>query len=443
VTLLISAAVNYDDIAESLSAKVADISIAVSRIALLLGIIGTQNMFEVYANLHAQVFIFYRDVVAWYLERKLKRFIGSFNERLNLKYNEAAEKIHGYISEMEALARTANTAMLSTICKNMDEVKRNTLQTRQELAKSQMGASMHDMLFLHAESGNFCSMIGIGGKQYKLTLRPEHEPPSSSEPQPVPDIEASIVPERGFTPTQVQRLSREKALEQSAQLLPHVIGGEGYSLFKDGRFWIPDREVSPSLARWSSPQEPKARLWIGSPAASGGIPSSRAAAMTTAMAAWQSSARIVSHFCERPDMHRLLRGPRAEKASLIGLTYSLIRQLLQFRVPDDTFEISEEAMESLDGSEESWAVALSTFSDLLYATPQLEACIIDDLNMLSFSPLGEKWCTQILEILFEYQESCEHEFRVLLSTSGNATIIIQYFSIDEQVYIERNSGVLS
>jgi hypothetical protein len=95
-------------------------------------------------------------------------------------------------------------------------------------------------------------------------------------------------------------------------------------------------------------------------------------------------------------------------------------------------------MEALDGSDDSWGIALTVLRDLLRATPQLSACVIDDLNTLALST-GVDWCGEFLDVVFKHQQTCAHAFRVLLTTAGHSGIISEYFERDERVFVQRGA----
>jgi hypothetical protein len=418
---LITAAVNYDDIAETLSEQVANISAEVSVIVDTLGIIGTQGMYERYATLHAQVFLFYRDVIAWYLERKRGRFFKSFNEQLKGEYEKTIARISKSVSVLKSLNTNAQAAILRTILLNSNEQRREMLRQRQqprgEFDIQKIGVIMQDLMHAMVNS-RFVDLatVELRERGYTPSLEPGPEKP----------------------PIQNTVVSRAIALGQSDRLLQFVVGDEGQSLFQGGRFWVPEPETSPKLVKWMEQDGDQSRLWINSPLNPRGFPSSRAAAMTAVVAAWQSHEPIISHFCRRPKNNEVARSCNPDETGLIGLVYSLIVQLLQFHVQDDAFEASEGQIAALDGSEESWDVALRTFSDLLQATPQLSICVIDNLNVLALWA-GIQWCREFLDVLFDHQQTCGHAFRILLTTTGNSRVIPEYFERDERVFVQRGA----
>lgn len=417
VTLLISAAVNYDEIAETLSETVANIGAKVSSISELVEMIETQKMYERYAELHAHVFLFYRDVIAWYMQRKRERFFKSFNEQLQSGYKKAMERINDCIQALLLQVDVARLAIERTLLLGIEGLQREVFRQRQQLQVqsdiARAGLPMQNLLY----GMLYSKMIAVANGE--VEERRDNQ---------IQELEHPTVSEKS--------VDRATALAQSTQLLPFVVGDEGQSLFTDGRFWIPHAEASPKLVKWMDQHEDQSRLWISSPLPPRGFPSSRAGAMTAVVAAWQSPKPIISHFCERARLNDRTRDGGHAKLGLIGLVYSLIVQLLQFRVQDDAFKVSKGQMEALNGSDDSWKEALRTFSDLLQATPQLSICVIDDLNVLALSA-GMRWCTEFLDVLFEHQQTCGHAFRILLTTTGNSKIIPEYFERDERVYVQR------
>ncbi|KAJ4399968.1 hypothetical protein N0V91_009041 [Didymella pomorum] len=268
-------------------------------------------MCELYAEIHAQVFIFYRNTIAWYMERKRDRFVKSFNEQLKSGYATAVEKINECINALLVEAEVAQIAMQKAIFLGVRGLEREMLRQRQAPPSdiARVGIPMQNLLYTMLYSNS------------------------------------------------VELVNAEKETEDvllSASEQPPVI------------------ETTP------------------------------------------------------------------EKAGLIGLVYSLIIQLLQFRVEEDVLRISKEDMEALNGSDESWGIALGMLRSHLRATPQLSACVIDDLNMLALST-GVDWCEELLDVIFEHQQTCAHAFRVLLTTAGHSGIISEYFERDERVFVQRGA----
>jgi hypothetical protein len=178
-------------------------------------------------------------------------------------------------------------------------------------------------------------------------------------------------------------------------------------------------------------------LWIASPDVSETFPSSRAAALTALVAARHSEVPLISHFCERPRPTELCPGRDVEKVGLIGLIYSLIAQLLQFNVTNDSFRISEAQLLKLDGSDDSWSVAVEVFSYLWETTTKLSYCIIDGPNDLSFSG-GTEWCDDLLGVILKDRKSGP-PVRILLTTTGQSRVLPDHVPVDAQIFAVRGA----
>lgn len=395
------------------------IAAKLSSLVEIVDMIETQRMCELYAELHAHVFLFYRDAIAWYMERKRNRLFKSFNEQLKAGYEKAIERIRECMTALLLQTNVAKVAMTKVLLLDVQGLRREISQQRQEFqAQTELASAGIQMQnLLHAMV--YSKIVGTAGADIKA---------------------GSMVPaeESGSLVITSSSVNRAAAMDQSTLLRSFVVGDEGQSLFEDGRFWIPHADASAMLVRWMDRDTQRARLWIDSPIPERSAASSRAAAITTVVAAWQSKEPIISHFCTRPDIGSVPDDQMCEEVGLIGLVYSLIIQMLEFRIEGDTFVISKEKMNMLDGSNDSWNVALQTFSDLLRATPQVSICVIDDLNVLSLST-GVQLCTEFLDALFDHQQQCAHVFRVLLTTAGFCSVIPEYFDRDERVFVQQGA----
>ncbi|KAL2047537.1 hypothetical protein ABVK25_011395 [Lepraria finkii] len=126
------------------------------------------------------------------------------------------------------------------------------------------------------------------------------------------------------------------------------------------------RIVGPSLAADQSPMSLIALELIGSAA--------------------QLQIPTVSFFCELPHK-KLLEGRTAEVEALIALTYSLIRQPIEL-LPiqfTSTTHLSQQMLELLDRSLETWEVAMTALGELLDLSLSVLFCVIDN-----FQELGHK-----------------------------------------------------
>lgn len=421
LSLIISAATNHDEIAVTISETVANVAVKATRAAKILHVIKTQVMRELFSELYAQVFLFYRDALEWYTKSKTSRFIGSFNEKMVERYEKASGHIESCISEMYREANIASLAMLavvnSTTTELRDEAVRRRQQTPEGFSLTFAGQNMRDMLMaMHTSLCIEDSSANSDHGQGQQLL-----PPSSDS--------------RSVTPGS---LNRATARSLTTHLAHFVIGNEGHSLFNDGKFWLPDVDVSARLHEWMSEDTSSQTLWVSSPDTSQQFSTSRAAAMSTVVAAWQSEMPVISHFCERPRFAEIPEDRTVEEVGMIGLVYSLIIQLLEFNVENDKFETSKEVLKSLNGLDESWPVALALLSELLEATPHLSLCVIDGLHDLAFST-GAKWCGAFLSALIEHQRSHSGLFKVLITTSGQSRVLPDYIGIEDRIFAQRGA----
>lgn len=413
LALIVNAAVNHNDIAERLSEMVADIADKATRAASMVMIYRTKSFRELFSDLYAQVFLFYRDAIEWYAKSKVAKVFDSFNANLVKPYEKAAAKIENLVTEMYREAEVARSAQMAVLAENFeDELQRQRNQV----------TDRDDLVF--------------AGRQGRRLLMLMHDSAHLEEALPQSRanrlIEAAVEENSADDANDLLNRAETKAL--SSQLGPYVIGTEGPSLFKDGKFWLPDIDISIKLGDWMSPDTTLSILWITSPVSARDFPGSRAAALVALVAAWESGIPIISHFCARPYHGDLSQGRSVEKVGLIGLIYSLVIQLLQFNVKDDTFRASKDAFDKLDGTDGSWPDALALLRDLLQSTPQLQRCIIDGLNDLCFSS-GAEWCGAFLHMLLEHQKTTPG-FKILLTTTGQSRVLPQYVPVKDRILVQ-------
>jgi hypothetical protein len=411
LALIVNAAVNHNDIAEKLSEMVADIADKATRAASMVMIYRTQSFRELFSDLYAQVFLFYRDTIEWYAKSKVSKVFDSFNANLVKPYEKAAARIENLVTEMYREAMVARSAQMAVLAESFeDELQRQRGQV----------TDRDDLVF--------------AGRQGRRLLMLMHDS-AEALPQSKANRLIEAVVEEASADDADDLLNRAGTKALSSQLERYVVGTEGPSLFKDGKFWLPDIDISIKLGDWMSPDTPVSTLWITSPTAARGFPGSRAAALVALVAAWESSLPIISHFCARPYHGDLAQGRSVEKAGLVGLVYSLIVQLLQFNVKDDAFRTSKDAFDKLDGSDGSWTDALALLRDLLQSTPQLQRLIIDGLNDLCFSS-GSEWCAALLNMLLEHQRTATPGFKILLTTTGQSRVLPQYIEVKDRILVQ-------
>ncbi|EDU45003.1 hypothetical protein PtrSN002B_011279 [Pyrenophora tritici-repentis] len=413
--LIVTAAVNHDEISDTISETVTTITEKAGRASYILLNVRSKPARELYSELYAQVFLFYRDAIEWYMKSKTSRFFSSFNENLKGRYQSAAEKINAIIYEMHGLQNTAQFAYLRINLpeqQRLDEILHSRQQNRD--SSSLVWSGMHARRLLLS----LCDSASNEASNHSRVQYEEHR-------------DVSVPPQRDVVSNLINRAVAGKF---AARLKKWVIGSEGHSLLNEGSFWLPEVDIVWRLQEWIGNEPNSPTLWISSPEVSQvELSGSRAAALNALVAAWTAELPITSHFCERARYATLSEGQDVEKVGLIGLVYNLITQLLQFNFDNDEFEIPQPQVEALNGSDESWSQALDMLSALLKATPHLCICVIDGLNDLAFSG-GEKWCSDFLLMLFEHQRSCCGSFKILLTTSGQSRVLQEHVDVADHIF---------
>lgn len=115
----------------------------------------------------------------------------------------------------------------------------------------------------------------------------------------------------------------------------------------------------------------------------------------------QAKAPLISHICDKPREVDTHPSYTAEKAALMAIGYSLIRQLLEFNVESDKLVFTCEMMQKLDADDGQWESLLGLLADLLQNAPILRHCTIHGLNDLEWGS-GKQWCEQLLDVLFRH-----------------------------------------
>lgn len=164
------------------------------------------------------------------------------------------------------------------------------------------------------------------------------------------------------------------------------------------------------------------QLWISGPLEPQYSSSTKAASLAVITVALQHEVPFISYICEKPRAELRPEGANLERAGLLGTLYSLLYQLLQFNIEDQDVDLSEDRIQQLDGTEDSWPKGLDLLRDFLHHTPQLRHCIIHGLNSLDWSD-DTDWCCQLLDILLDHQEKPGTYVNLLLTTNGQSRVL--------------------
>ncbi|KAK2025668.1 hypothetical protein LX32DRAFT_50475 [Colletotrichum zoysiae] len=145
----------------------------------------------------------------------------------------------------------------------------------------------------------------------------------------------------------------------------------------------------------------------------------------------QSRTPVMSHFCElrRGQELRLGNGSKEEQ-SLVGLVYSLIRQLVELLPPvfEASSNFSAEKFDSLDGTIQCLHAALSTLTDLAGLMPGPVFCIIDGFHWLN-DRSTDNCLSEFVRVLRG------GPLKVLLSTTGRSVVLRTEIPRSETLYV--------
>ncbi|CAG8010643.1 unnamed protein product [Penicillium olsonii] len=146
---------------------------------------------------------------------------------------------------------------------------------------------------------------------------------------------------------------------------------------------VSDSSVVASLQQWAtSPRSQALAVGGTQPTAS----PSPVALISACYASFARQARlpVISHFCVLPTKE--VKGLTIHQQGLIALTYSVIRQLVDWLPPvvdsDAVLDLSAERFRQLDGTLASWKAALSLVDTLLQSAPPLLVFIVDGLDAI-------------------------------------------------------------
>lgn len=289
----LQAAKNHSDIGTALSESVASISDKVTTCSSLVQIIRTRRLRRKLAHIYSHMFEFYKDAIGWYLRSRVSRAFGSFNENLKQRFDDAVGHIDDRITELYREASVSKTAMTAIILGELSDL-------RSEIRRQRPNYRHHDTAAGH----RMIVMLGSSWRENRFREGMlESSRPTRPEIGPGPRVQE--VP--------ASFISRAKAREHSAAIEGFIIGDEGTGFLATGRHWVAEDGVISKLREWTADREAPRKLWISSPHEVDCVTSARAAALAVVAAAWQAETPLISHFCQRPQQHRLRPGMSIEQ----------------------------------------------------------------------------------------------------------------------------------
>jgi hypothetical protein len=234
----------------------------------------------------------------------------------------------------------------------------------------------------------------------------------------------------------------DDVLEYSREMEFFIVGMDNNRLanLKPAKFG--SKTLVCRLQDWSSATESEL-LWVCGPPTSGTPSNMIGAAVSILQNAQILGIPIIAHACER-GRPTVGSGESREEIGLIGLLYSLIRQLLTFLPPETSgkIDLSRTRFRELDGSAESWEDALELFAELLDAAPPLLIIAIDNLGRLDHGA-AVKQCEQLLNVLDEGMATVpptQKVVKLLLTTSGAAKSLRSAIPRSDMCVVEEKVG---
>ncbi|KAJ5194058.1 hypothetical protein N7472_006524 [Penicillium cf. griseofulvum] len=146
---------------------------------------------------------------------------------------------------------------------------------------------------------------------------------------------------------------------------------------------VAEGNIVASLQQWATSSRSQA-LAVGGTQPTGSLHPVALISACYASFARQARLPVVSHFCALPTQEA--KALNLQEQGLIALTYSIIRQLIDWLPPvvdsDAVLDLSAERFRQLDGTLTSWKAALSLVDTLLQSAPPLLVFIIDGLDAI-------------------------------------------------------------
>lgn len=163
----------------------------------------------------------------------------------------------------------------------------------------------------------------------------------------------------------------------------------------------------------------------------------------------QARLPVVSHFCALPSHEA--RGLNVHEQGLIALTYSIIRQLIDWLPPvvdsDAVLDLSAERIRQLNGTLTSWKAALSLIDTLLQSAPPLLVFIIDGLDAINHQSTDGA-IRELVRVLLTHTRRQPQGglngqgptllLKVLFTVAGRPSALVETMSEHELILTESN-----
>ena len=421
------------------------------------------------AEVYKALFLFLLKVAEWFNKSSVSRFFDSINKAIKQEHEEAVAVINRSIDIMtekagveklaaiEYIRRTndiiewkvdqlneATVPFMAAMKTNMetlvDEVRmQGHIESQQNLVD--LGKQMVSLL-LEQSKGQIREMIGMlslsllcSQKVRRLTKTDQDLRTRGifEDIEGKPHLNNRHINENDAQNQAKLSITRAEADLQCKILRALVYGTDGIALAQARQAPSADVHILTNIGRWikrgiEGPQ----RLWVQYPFESQESTSAKMTALGIIWVAARANAPFISYICTKPRRADIATSQSVEGAGLLSMAYSLILQLLRYRLEDDEFKADPDLIQGLGGSMGSWERALRLLSSLLDKTPILRYCIIHGLNELESGDSAER-CKEFLSILRLAGFRQGAPLSVLLTTSGQSRVLASATTREERV----------
>ncbi|THC92851.1 hypothetical protein EYZ11_007664 [Aspergillus tanneri] len=214
---------------------------------------------------------------------------------------------------------------------------------------------------------------------------------------------------------------------------------------------IAEDSLTASLHHWATSAHSQALAVGGSPSTGFLSPVALVSACYACFSR-QAKLPVISHFCSLPPKAR--EGMTLFEQGLIALTYSLIRQLIDYLPPvlvgHTACNLSAERFSPLDGTMTSWKEVLSLIDILLHYAPPLVVCVIDGLDVIQDASTDQHIRSLVRTLLTHTRhqaarmpdgsESQSVLLKVLFTVAGRPSSLVETLSENQLILSESNKN---
>ncbi|KAF2104081.1 hypothetical protein NA57DRAFT_70292 [Rhizodiscina lignyota] len=483
------ASVNYQKIAEGLSKALLEINDIVAAVNKETLIYPTTAMQHVVANLYAHIFLFLKEVMAWYTKRSHHRLLSSFREDFYEHFEDHIRIIREISWSINREAQASSMAegrytrlmvedlaqMLSSIIgsegrrreeaqarferakasrqllqegERTDYLKqeRNYIldQFKQIMSEEQLGVAATGMLRQQAQT---YIQNGSGGGDATVTAKTI----GAGTRESLANIGSSLDSQRRPSGPQ----SREE-IEFISRALEDLFSRADIRIRKESEtepVFFADNEIVSTLKDWTTDAS-GAILCISGPNEVARPSSTSLLASQYAAYAEQAGVPVISHFCSLPRKSSQ-SSITLEMISLASLLCSLIRQLVELlplELPPNSPRLDSDRFARLNGTVESLSDAMSLLQDLISVAPPLLLFIIDGIQWLD-DKTTEKHIRALVSLLRKCSSPTAGQsslvntappstqtIKVLFTTSGKSRALIPILERHELLLADRISN---